>query len=562
MIFLLIIAKISASTFNWKDIGNNVEHNIADNAICDNEEDKNTKIREEEAQFLNSNIPANKSPLVRNIKDLKITINQGSENSTLRKPKVLFLYHLDPKKRKLNFNFLPKFTEENGSSVVSARNDLDVSETTSFKSPSPKINEKTPINMEYGRSENIYSGPSLYKHNSLSGMSSLAIGSNPQYPCRKRPFNNNTAYEKIKISSFNQPDITRHPIVHPNISPSTENQPTCSYTIQQSRPATSSLKAEFSMAHPYILIPNPTFHQKIILLNRKINKKLVEIDEEFFQISPLRNRFGSINDSIYLKTVFSPFIVDKDRNLKLSACVKEITASHDRKNEIEAEYARFSAKVSAETPNYLPLLKEQVVSSELYAAIRGQKLQEYRVMKEVHRFSKKFTSDLNYEEKLMVLKIEKEMNVFAKKWGLDDTINRLFPEIKAIFALYYKNYDEHTLKNRSLYGGIYLFRFISEKIDLLKANHADLEKNPRYLAKLILLIRAEYVLDLLKFININSYHLVGYLLLCIKSYSNRLQGVLNESEEFRAFMLFFKSDVLETRLKLVNIYDKISKTFG
>lgn len=317
---------------------------------------------------------------------------------------------------------------------------------------------------------------------------------------------------------------------------------------------------KYGNIHPVMISANSIYHQNFFYLNRGIISRLVEIDPGFLHISPLFNRFRNTDNMIRFQSIYLPFIYDNEKKLNISFVIQKVEEKYDedKKREIDLEFSKFCDKVSAVTSSYSPLPKEHISSSGLYEAIRTQKLFEELVLLEVNKLSKFFVEELKYEEKLVVYKIEKEMIAFAKKCSQDALINGLFPEIGAIFYIYYENYDKHTLKDRWVYGGTYLFSFMTEKFDLLKKHHADLEKNPLYFAKLILLIRLEYVLDLLRFMNICSYHLMGYLLLCLKSYYERANGILNESVEMMFFEGYFKIDALKIWSSLVKITPKSS----
>ncbi|KAG0441798.1 hypothetical protein DMUE_0783 [Dictyocoela muelleri] len=124
----------------------------------------------------------------------------------------------------------------------------------------------------------------------------------------------------------------------------------------------------------------------------------------------------------------------------------------------------------------------------------------------------------------------------------DEFLNSIFPELNIIYKLYKENRNYHTLKDRKTYSGSFIVGKISSQLDELKEYfyNKKTELDSKKFSEKILKIRALYLLDLFKFINVKKVYLLLYLIESIKIYH------LSNCDAYNAF---------EERLNFSNIFN-------
>ncbi|KAG0439977.1 hypothetical protein DMUE_2074 [Dictyocoela muelleri] len=143
------------------------------------------------------------------------------------------------------------------------------------------------------------------------------------------------------------------------------------------------------------------------------------------------------------------------------------------------------------------------------------------VLKTIHK-SVNFTNEqLTEAESLIIYNVLKSISKFLKKTSEDLFLSQVFPELRIINILYHSRISDHHLSDRKFHAGIFLKNILKQKLNDFKDKYQSTQNignlDDAY-SKEILEIRAFYIFNLFKFLNIKKPYLMAYILLSFKSY--------------------------------------------
>ncbi|KAG0439989.1 hypothetical protein DMUE_2065 [Dictyocoela muelleri] len=371
-------------------------------------------------------------------------------------------------------------------------------------------------------------------------------------------------FENIETSSKNN---TNNISTNPSMYDFYQHPSTCM------NPDLYSVNQSFQkINNPFSGIINQNSDKIVNIFMTLINRELKEIDPNFLEIK-ISEVLSKIEDELKCKTTNTdidsenetPFFYSDDIKFNIYRIIRNLENNYDYQVQIHAKFQLnnyFSYLYKKAYIYFIENMSNTHINDHFFRSLNQYKSFTDDILETIKNESYTFENELNYNEKLMVFEIEKEIIKFVLKITENYILDRLFPEVKIAMYVYYCNFHKYSLKNRNIYIGLYICRFVIEKIVFLLKDMPKLEKNKIELAKRILEIRIGYIFDFFKFLNMRMSYLGLYSILSLNFYYIRLNN--NEcNENFYLEKLFnLEPQMVLKMIKSDEIFESIFKLLG
>lgn len=208
----------------------------------------------------------------------------------------------------------------------------------------------------------------------------------------------------------------------------------------------------------------------------------------------------------------------------------------------------FFGKIGLLTKNRINKLAHLKCNSLLIEGVFLQHQEIYKIIKIINWEAKnlkiKNACCSRYFDEIMALYISLAIDSFFTISTNCCLVNKVFPEIKILYALYKDKINYHTITNCRVYAGDFIVYNTIERIGKLKAYfYSSNFRHDRLFAAKILEIRILYLLEFFKLLNIKKAYLLMYVLKSINSFYLQCDYKCDYLTEINDFYKIFNNSV-------------------
>ncbi|KAG0434183.1 hypothetical protein DMUE_5273 [Dictyocoela muelleri] len=336
--------------------------------------------------------------------------------------------------------------------------------------------------------------------------------------------------------------------------------------------ANQSFQEKNKINKPYSGMINQNSDKIVKIFMTLINRKLKEIDPNFIEIK-ISEVLSKIGDELKCKRTNTdidsenetPFFYSDDIKFNIYEIIRNVKNNYDDqvKKKSEFQFNNYFSNLDMKIYNfYIKNMSDHYKNWQFFRSLNLYKSVTDDILEFIKNETYKFENELNFNEKLMVFKIEKKIFEFASEIAKNNILDRIFPEVRITMNVYYYNYPKYSLKDRNIFIGLYICKYLQEKMKFLLVDLPILEKNNIELAKRILEIRIGYIFYFFKILNMRMGYLAVYSILSLNFYYMRTNNNVCDENFYFKKLFNLEPEMVLKMIKSDEIFESIFKVLG